>query len=135
MQVRHNIGKTLLHKKRETTSQYITNTCFCVESPHYLAWFLVSIPNVIKTLLHGFDPYITFYLCSKCSMFFGVNTHRNAMKRSIEMCLSKGQKEEKFMRSVQSIKIALIMHNWHMHEWINQFSSYFHMEKKLAKDY
>ena len=41
------------------------NTCAHVKSPHYLSWF--CFPHVIKTLLHSFYPYITFYLCSNAT--------------------------------------------------------------------
>ena len=50
--------------------QYITNTCVCVESSHYLAWFVVWLPNEIKTILHVFDPYVTF--CLHCTEMFHV---------------------------------------------------------------
>ena len=43
---------------------------------------------VVKTLLHGYDPYITFYLHCKCAMFLGAHTDRNTLKSSIELCLS-----------------------------------------------
>ena len=32
-------------------------------------------------------PIITFYLRRKCATFLGARTHRNEMKRSIEICL------------------------------------------------
>lgn len=50
-----------------THYQYTTNTCSCVEPPHFLAWFLTCFANVIKTLLHAFGPNETFYLSCKCS--------------------------------------------------------------------
>ena len=43
-----------------TNYQYITNTCNCVESLHYFAWFAVCFPVVIIAQLYGFDPYICF---------------------------------------------------------------------------
>ena len=45
--------------------------------------------NLKKNLLHSFDPYtcITFYLHCICAMFLGAHAHRNAMERSIEICL------------------------------------------------
>ena len=71
--VKHYIGKRILRYGKTTTG--ITNTCACVESRHYLVRFVVCFPNVILTLLHGFDPYIAFYLRCYCSMF---RTHCNA---------------------------------------------------------
>ena len=38
MQVKHDIGKLILHK----LPIYITNTCACVESSHYLARFVTK---------------------------------------------------------------------------------------------
>ena len=57
-----------------------------IESQHFLAWFVVCFPTVIITLLHGFDPYMTFYLHHERSMIIGACTHHNAMKPSIELC-------------------------------------------------
>ena len=39
-----------------------------------------------------------------------------------------------FIFSVLSIKVTIIIHNWHMHKWINKFSSYFDtlLEKKIS---
>lgn len=44
-----------------------------VNSPHLA--FVVCIPTVIKTLLHGFDPHITLYLRCEYFMFLGAFTH------------------------------------------------------------
>ena len=91
MQVKRdqNVGKTdYTHYKN------ITNTCACVESSHYLARFVVCFPIVIKTLLHGFNPYITFHLHCKCATFLGAHTPRNEMKRSIEICLLRGHRRD-----------------------------------------
>ena len=38
--------------------QYITNTCAWVESPHYLACFVVCFSIVVKVLPHSIDHYI-----------------------------------------------------------------------------
>ena len=83
MLVKRDIGKTIYY----TNYQYITNACACVESPHFLAWFVICFPHVIKTLKHGFHPYITFYMNCICSMILSACTHCNAMKRSIDICL------------------------------------------------
>ena len=48
---------------------------------------LVCFPVVLKALLHGFHPYITFYLCCKCATFLCACSPRNAIRRSIETCL------------------------------------------------
>ena len=40
-----------------------------------------------KTLLHGFDPYITFYVHCSCATFSCARTHCIAVKCSIEFCL------------------------------------------------
>ena len=63
----HDAGKACLREGYITWKLPITNTCACVESPHYLAWFVVCFPIVIRTLLQNFDHYITFYLCCKCA--------------------------------------------------------------------
>ena len=55
---------------------------------------LYFFPNEIKTLLNGFDPYISFYLRCKCSTFQDARTLHYIMKRSNENCLIKEQKEE-----------------------------------------
>ena len=39
----------------------ITNTCACVGSHLGLIWHDLMSFKLIKPLLHGFDPYITFY--------------------------------------------------------------------------
>ena len=54
--------------------------------------FVIWFPHVIKTLMHGFNPYNRFYLPCKCSTFLGVHTHRNTMKHSD--LLLKVQKEK-----------------------------------------
>ena len=54
---------------------------------HNLLGFFFQI--VVITLLHGYDPYITFYLHCKCAMFLGAhNNDRNTLRSSIELCLS-----------------------------------------------
>ena len=84
--------------------------CACVESPHYLALVVVCLPNVIKTwlLIHGYNPYIMFYLCtskvfhvlgnhcsSQCndahrSMFLGTIAHPNVMMHNVKRCILQG---------------------------------------------
>ena len=49
-----------------TNYQYITNSCTCVEFPHYFAWFVVCFP--IATRLQSL--YISFDLYCKCATFF-----------------------------------------------------------------
>ena len=71
-------------------------TCLC---PHGMICCLFFKCN--KALLHGFDPYMTFYLRCKYSTFLVGRTHRNAMKGSIEILLLYVQKEETFMNSLQ----------------------------------
>ena len=85
-----------------TNYTYITNTCACVESPHYLASFVVCFQIVIKTLLHSFDSFtcITFYLCCNSATFLGACTHCNAMKPSIEsICLLQGHRRDIYEQS------------------------------------
>ena len=62
---------------------------------------VLSLPNIwndlllIKPRLHGFDPYIILiYLLCQPFMLYGAHTHRNAMKRSIELYLLQGRKEK-----------------------------------------
>ena len=43
--------------------QYITNTCTCVEFPHYFAWIVVCFP-IVEKVLHGFDHYIYCFTCA-----------------------------------------------------------------------
>ena len=97
MQVKRAIGKL---RPYYLNYQYTTNTCACVEPPHYYAWYVVCFPIVVIALLHGFDPYKTFYLCCKCATFLCPRTSRNAMKCSIEIYLFfRAQKT--FMNSLQ----------------------------------
>ena len=58
--------------------------------PDYLACFVVSFPIVIETLLHGFDPHVTFYLCCKCATFLCTCIHCNAMKRTLRSDFYRG---------------------------------------------
>ena len=46
------------------------NAYTCFEFPYYLEWFVVCHLNVMKTLLHGFNPYIsTFFWPCECPIF------------------------------------------------------------------
>ena len=81
------VGKTIMHKPHVPIYYKSKFTCDCVESLHYLARFVVCVATVIKTLLHDFDSFITFYLICLCATFLGDRTPRNAMKCSIEICL------------------------------------------------
>ena len=53
----------------------------------HIFWHGLLICFPIKTLKHGFDPYILFYMSCICSMILSACTHRNAMKCSIDICL------------------------------------------------
>ena len=69
MQLKCYIGKALLHY-RQTTNILPIHVLVLIKSPHYFAQlpvYVVCFPNVIKTLLHGFDPHIMFYPCCKFS--------------------------------------------------------------------
>ena len=60
MQLKCYIGKALLHY-RQTTNILPIHVLVLIKSPHYFAQlpvYVVCFPNVIKTLLHGFDPHI-----------------------------------------------------------------------------
>ena len=74
---------------------YITNTCACVQS---LTWF-VCFSIIIEALLNGFNPDISFLRC-KCTTILCARTQRNAMRRSIEICLFIWV-EKTFMNSLQ----------------------------------
>ena len=63
------------------------NTYARIKSPHYLAWFFMCFANLIKTLILGFNPFMPFYLCCKCSTFLHAHTLPNAIKQSIEICV------------------------------------------------
>ena len=75
------------------------NTYACVVSTLF-GMVVVCFPNVMKTLLCGFDPYIMFYLRCECPTFLDTHTHRNAVKHSIEISLSYMRKGT-FMKSLQ----------------------------------
>lgn len=62
------------------------NTSAHIKSPHYLAWLVMCFANVIKTLILGFNPLMTFYLCCKWSTFLHAHTLPNAIKHSIKIC-------------------------------------------------
>ena len=65
-----------------------------VLSLHIILHDLLCFPIVVKALLHSFvSLYITFYLRWKCVTFLGAHIPRNAMKRSIELCLLWGQRK------------------------------------------
>ena len=100
-------------------------------SPHII-WhdFIISFLIVIKTLLHGFDPYITIYLRCKCAMFLGARTHRKARKCSIEICLYRDKERhlwiviiwmETELKAEDSSKKPLLMYcdkNGHLRTWL-----------------
>lgn len=58
---------------------------------------VLDLSNVIKILLYDFDQSIMFLIDRKFSRFLGVDSHPNAIKRSMEIYL----REERFMTSVQ----------------------------------
>ena len=55
----------------------------------HIIWhaLLFVFPTEIKTLLHVYDPYITFNLRYKYAMFLGARTYGNAMMHNIEICI------------------------------------------------
>ena len=40
-----------------------------VESTHFLAWYVAFFPNVIKTLLYSFRPFITLYIALRSAFY------------------------------------------------------------------
>ena len=86
------VARTRINKKErglQSNTRVPPISCACVESPYYLASFVVCFSNVIKNLQHAFDLYtwITFYLCCTCDTFLCSRTHHNTVKHSIEICL------------------------------------------------
>ena len=57
-----------LGKLNYTNYQYITNTCACVASPHYFAWFFLCFPIAVKALLHGFVPIYNLPALKMCNV-------------------------------------------------------------------
>ena len=53
--------------KTQTTNIFQIHESDYVETPHYLAWFVYFFSKCIKTLLHGFDPNIS-YVLPHCSV-------------------------------------------------------------------
>ena len=64
----------VLHRKEYMVESilYYRQTTVCVRSPYYLAWFVVCLSNVLKTL-HVFDPYIMLHLHWECFLFLGTH--------------------------------------------------------------
>ena len=75
MQVKCDIGKTLLHK----LPIYNEYMCLFWVSALFDMILIFVLKNEIKSLLHGFDHSITFYLTCTFPTFLRVRTHRNAM--------------------------------------------------------
>ena len=75
MQVKRDKEKTILHK----IPLYYEYMCSCwVSTLVGIIWCFFS--NCKRTLLLGFDLYITCYLWCNCFMFLGTSTYLNAMK-------------------------------------------------------
>ena len=99
-------GETICY----TNYQFITITWASVESPHYLAWFVLCNPIVITNRLHVFDPCKTFCLRCKCAPFIGSRARGNAINRSIEIdiCLLWWQRRDIYEKSSALITTFLI---------------------------
>ena len=83
MQVKRDIhvGKTIL--QTTCTNILFKYMCVCLVSTLFGMICCLFYNCNKKNLLHGID----FYLCCKCATFLGARTHRNAEKRSSEICL------------------------------------------------
>ena len=84
MQVKHDIGKTILHKLPIYYEYMIM----------YLFWVSILFVMICHDVFQGMKittrhlPYITVHLRFKWSKFLGARSYRNAMKRSIDNCFS-----------------------------------------------
>ena len=82
MQVKRAIEKAILHKLR-IYNEYVFVYSLCI----ILHVLLFVFPIVVKALLHGFDHYIRSLYNVVPASFLCARTPRNAMSRSIEICL------------------------------------------------
>ena len=88
MQVKRAIERVILHKLT-IYNEYI---CLCWVSILF-GMICCFFSNCGKSSTSRFRSlYITFYLCCKCATFLFARTPRNAMKRSIEICLIGAEK-------------------------------------------
>ena len=83
VQVKRAIGKAILHKL-PIYNEYMclcwVSTLFCM-----ICCLFINCSKSSTTRLRSL--YISFYLCCKSATFLCGRTSRNAMKRSIEICL------------------------------------------------